>query len=63
MLVKHGDISALTAYNVASAPYLYSTVSAQRDAHDRAAEQIAERLRTELAVYLRHERIEATATP
>jgi len=51
--VKVGDVTALTAYNVASAPFLYATVTAQRDARDRAANQVAERIRTELAVYLR----------
>jgi LPS-assembly lipoprotein len=51
--VKVGDVTALTAYNVASAPFLYATVTAQRDARNRAANQIAERIRTELAVYLR----------
>jgi LPS-assembly lipoprotein len=51
--VKSGDITSLTAYNVAAAPYLYSTVTAQRDAKNRAANDIAERLRTQIAVYLR----------
>jgi LPS-assembly lipoprotein len=49
--VKSGDVSALTAYNVASSPY--ATVIAERDASDRAANDIAERIRTELAVYFR----------
>jgi LPS-assembly lipoprotein len=48
---KVGDVNALTAYNVASSPY--ATVIAQRDASDRAARDIAERIRTELAVYFR----------
>ena len=47
--LKTGDISTLTAYNVASSPY--ATVVAERDAGDRAANDIAERIRTELAVY------------
>jgi LPS-assembly lipoprotein len=51
--VKVGEVTALTAYNVASAPFLYATVTAQRDARNRAANQVAERIRTELAVYLR----------
>jgi LPS-assembly lipoprotein len=51
--VKTGDITSLTAYNVAAAPFLYSTVTAQRDAKNRAANDIAERLRTQIAVYLR----------
>ena len=51
--VKTGDVTSFTAYNVAAAPYLYSTVTAQRDAKNRAANEIAERIRTQLAVYLR----------
>jgi len=51
--VKSGDVTALAAYNVAAAPFLYATVTAQRDAKNRAANEIAERIRTELAVYLR----------
>ena len=51
--VKSGDVTALSAYNVAAAPFLYSTVQAERDAKNRAANDIAEHIRTELAVYLR----------
>ncbi len=51
--VKSGDVTAFAAYNVAAAPFLYATVTAQRDAKNRAANEIAERIRTELAVYLR----------
>jgi LPS-assembly lipoprotein len=51
--LKSGDITAFAAYNVAASPYLYSTVAAQRDAKNRAANDIAERIRLELAVYLR----------
>ena len=51
--VKSGDVTALSAYNVAAAPFLYSTVQAERDAKSRAANDIVERIRTELAVYLR----------
>jgi len=51
--VKSGDITAFAAYNVAAAPFLYATVTAQRDAKNRAANEIAERIKTELAVYLR----------
>ena len=47
--LKTGDVTTLTAYNVASSPY--ATVVAERDAGDRAANDIAERIRTELAVY------------
>lgn len=52
-IVKSGDLTSFAAYNVAAAPFLYATVTAQRDAQKRAANDIAERLRTELAVYLR----------
>lgn len=51
--VKSGDVTAFAAYNVAAAPFLYATVTAQRDAQNRAAGDIAERIRVELAVYLR----------
>jgi LPS-assembly lipoprotein len=51
--LKAGDITAFAAYSVAAAPFLFATASAQRDARNRAAVDIAERLRTELAVYLR----------
>ena len=49
--IKSGDVSALSAFNVASSPY--ATVIAERDAADRAAGDIADRIRTELAVYFR----------
>ena len=51
--VKSGDVTALSAYNVAAAPFLYATVTAERDAKNRAANDIAERIRTLIAVYLR----------
>jgi LPS-assembly lipoprotein len=51
--VKSGDVTAFAAYNAAAAPYLYSTVAAQREARNRAANDIAERIRIELAVFLR----------
>ena len=47
--VTSGDVSALAAYNVASSPY--ATVVAEQDAGDRAAGDIAERMRVELAVF------------
>lgn len=50
--VKSGDVTALSAYNVAAAPFLYATVTAERDAKSRAANDIAERIRTQIAVYL-----------
>ena len=49
--IKTGDVNALSAYNVASSPY--ATVIAERDANDRAATDVAERIRIELAVYFR----------
>lgn len=49
--VRSGEVSALSAYNVATSPF--ATVIAERDASDRAANDIAERIRTELAVYFR----------
>ena len=59
MAVKIGDVTALSAYNVAAAPFLYATVTAERDAKNRAANDIAERIRTQIAVYLRN----ASAAP
>lgn len=47
--VKSGTVNALSAYNVATSPY--ATVVAEQDASDRAAGDIAERLRVELAVF------------
>jgi LPS-assembly lipoprotein len=54
-VAKSGDVATLTAYNVAAAPYLYATVAAERDAKERAANDIAERIRIAVAVYLRSE--------
>ena len=51
--VKSGNVSALAAYNVATAPY--ATVVAEQDASNRAAGDIAERLRVELAVFFAEE--------
>jgi LPS-assembly lipoprotein len=48
-----GELTTLTAYNVAAAPYLYATVTAERDAKERAASDLAERIRIAVAVYLR----------
>jgi LPS-assembly lipoprotein len=59
--VKMGDLTTFAAYNVAAAPFLYATVTAQRDAKNRAANDIAERLRTELAVFL-HTAMEKSAS-
>jgi len=52
-IVKSGDLTTLTAYNVAAAPFLFGTVAAERDAKDRAANDLAERIRIEIAVFLR----------
>lgn len=54
-VAKSGDVTTLTAYNVAAAPYLYATVAAERDAKDRAANDLAERIRIAVAVFLRGE--------
>jgi LPS-assembly lipoprotein len=48
-IIKQGTIHSLTSYNVVQSPY--ATVVADKDAQDRAAQDVAERLRTELAVY------------
>jgi LPS-assembly lipoprotein len=48
-ILKKGIVYSLTSYNVVQSPY--ATVVAEKDAQDRAAQDIAERLRTELAVY------------
>ena len=48
-VLKKGIVHSLTSYNVVQSPY--ATVVADKDAQDRAARDIAERLRTELAVY------------
>lgn len=52
-VARSGDLSTLTAYNVAAAPFVYATVTAEQDAKNRAASELAERLRITLAVYLR----------
>lgn len=48
-VLKKGDVHSLTSYNVVQSPY--ATVSADKDAQGRAAQDIAERLKIELAVY------------
>jgi LPS-assembly lipoprotein len=48
-VLKKGVVRSLTSYNVVQSPY--ATVVADKDAQDRAAQDVAERLRTELAVY------------
>jgi LPS-assembly lipoprotein len=49
--VKLGTARTITSYNVVTSPY--ATVTAEKDAQDRAARDVAETIRTELAVYLR----------
>ena len=49
-----GSQTGLTAYNVTSSPY--ATMAAQQDADKRAAEDIAERIRLDLAAYFRRPR-------
>jgi LPS-assembly lipoprotein len=58
-VVKSGDLTTLTAYNVAAAPFLFGTVTAERDAKDRAANDLAERIRIEIAVFLRNRTAQA----
>ena len=48
-VVSHGKESGLSAYNVLSSPY--ATLMAQQDAERRAADDIADRIRIDLAVY------------
>jgi len=48
-LVTKGTESGLAAYNVVTSPY--ATLVAQQDAEKRAAQDIAYRIRTDLAVY------------
>jgi len=50
--ITHGTQSSLSSYNVANAPY--STLSAQQDADKRAVQDIADRIRIDLGVFLRH---------
>jgi LPS-assembly lipoprotein len=47
--LTHGVESGLSAYNVLTSPY--ATLAAQRDADKRAADDIADRVRLDLAVY------------
>jgi LPS-assembly lipoprotein len=48
-VVTSGEESGLAAYNVVESPY--ATLIAQRDADTRAAQDIAYRIRTDLAVF------------
>ena len=47
----HGEQSELTAYNVVNSPY--ATLSAQQDSSKRAAQDLAERIRLQLAAWFR----------
>ena len=49
--VKRGLARIITSYNVVTSPY--ATVVAEKDAQDRAARDLAETIRTDIAVYLR----------
>jgi LPS-assembly lipoprotein len=49
-----GSQTGLTAYNVTASPY--ATLSAQQDADKRAAQDIAERIRLDLAAWFRARR-------
>jgi LPS-assembly lipoprotein len=46
-----GDQAELTAYNVVTSPY--ATLTAQKDASKRGAQDLAERIRLQLAVWFR----------
>src|SRR5436190_23001049 len=52
--VTSGSQTSLSAYNVSDSPY--STLSAQRDSSKRAAQDIAQRIQTDLAAYFRQRR-------
>jgi LPS-assembly lipoprotein len=50
--VTRGTQTSLSSYNVVTSPY--STLSAQQDADIRAAQDIAERIRIDLAAFFRN---------
>jgi LPS-assembly lipoprotein len=52
-VITQGTESGLSAYNVVASPY--ATLTAQQDADTRAAQDIAYRIRTDLAVYFERE--------
>jgi len=52
--ITEGSQTGLTAYNVTSSPY--ATLAAQQDADKRAAQDIAERIRLDLAAFFRQRR-------
>ena len=49
--VTHGTQTSLSSYNVVASPY--STLSAQQDSDKRAVQDIAERIRIDLAAFFR----------
>ncbi|MBV9550089.1 MAG: hypothetical protein JO256_10510 [Alphaproteobacteria bacterium] len=53
-VITEGSQTGLTAYNVTSSPY--ATMMAQQDADKRAAQDIAEHIRLDLAAYFRQRR-------
>jgi LPS-assembly lipoprotein len=57
-LLTQGTETGLSAYNVVASPY--ATLAAQRDSDTRSAEDIAYRIRTDLAVYFSHDAARAT---
>lgn len=52
--VTEGSQTSLTAYNVTSSPY--ATLVSQQDADKRAAQDIAQRIRLDLAAFFRQQR-------
>jgi LPS-assembly lipoprotein len=52
--VTSGTQTSLSSYNVADSPY--STLAAQRDSSKRAAQDIAQRIQTDLAAWFRQRR-------
>jgi LPS-assembly lipoprotein len=50
-VIYQGEQAELTAYNVVTSPY--ATLSAQMDASKRGAQDLAERIRLQLAVWFR----------
>jgi len=51
--IAHGIETGLSSYNVLSSPY--ATLAVQQDADRRAAEDIADRIRIDLAVWFAHQ--------
>jgi LPS-assembly lipoprotein len=56
-VITHGTESGLSAYNVVDSPY--ATLTAQQDSDTRAAQDIAYRIRTDLAVFFEREAADA----